>query len=449
MAETFKEIGNTGLAEFIGQIHEDFLRELRGAEGYKRYNEMRLNSPVIGALLLAIEQSVRGAKCEYTSDDGEDDPRLELLNESREAMTHSWNDHVSEALTFLPFGFAPFEVVYQRVGGKILWRKFAIRSQDTVRQWKMDDNGGMVALVQQAAPNYKWIEIPIEKLVIYRTRVEKNNPEGRSILRTAWIPYYFCKHIQQIEAIGIERDLAGLPHIELPPNADATDTDDESKDVGKAKKLVRNIRNDQQAGVVTPAGWIFKLVSTGGSRAFDTDKIIRRYETRMLMSALAQFLMLGQDGVGSLALSNDQSDFFTMSVNSVCDTLAETHEKYAVARLLALNGYDAEGIHVTHSPAGDTDIDVLSGFLQKVGSMITWTADDEVWLRGVVKLPERTAEEIAAEKEARKPKMAEGGLPMADSKSQMAEGELLMAKPNVVERLIMQLQKTTDRIFNA
>jgi len=52
MAQTLKEIGNTGLAEFSGQIHEDFLRELRGAEGYKRYNEMRLNSAVVGALLL-------------------------------------------------------------------------------------------------------------------------------------------------------------------------------------------------------------------------------------------------------------------------------------------------------------------------------------------------------------------------------------------------------------
>src|SRR5512138_944586 len=100
------EIGVTGLEDFSGQIREDFLRELRGKEGYKRYNEMRLNSPVVGALLLAIEQAIRGVKWQYTSSDGEDDPRLALLNDSLQVMSHSWNDHVVEALGFLPFGFS-------------------------------------------------------------------------------------------------------------------------------------------------------------------------------------------------------------------------------------------------------------------------------------------------------------------------------------------------------
>lgn len=217
------------------------------------------------------------------------------------------------------------------------------------------------------------------------------------MLRTAWIPYYYSKHIQQIEAIGIERDLAGLPHIEMPEGADVADTT--TSDLGKARQIVRNVRNDEQAGIVTPFGWKFQLVSTGGSRQFDTDKIIRRYESRILMSVLAQFLQLGQDGVGSLALSKDQTDLFNMSVNSVADIIGETFTKYAIPRILKLNGYNHEGVRLEHTIAGDVDVTMLADILQKTSGMVTWDAEDEVWWRQTIGMPERSVDELEAERE--------------------------------------------------
>jgi len=126
------EIGYTGLAEWSGQIQEDFLRELRGKDGYARYNEMRLNSPIVAALILAIEQAIRGIDWQYVSDAGEEDPRIEFLDAALDGMTTNWKDHIIEALSMLPFGYAPFEICYKRDGGQLTWRKFAIRGQDTV-----------------------------------------------------------------------------------------------------------------------------------------------------------------------------------------------------------------------------------------------------------------------------------------------------------------------------
>ena len=403
-----KELGKTGLVEFSGQIQDDFLREMRGKEAYKRYDEMRRNSPIVSALLLANEQSIRKVSWNFTSEDGDEDPRVELLEEALANMSLSWNDHIIEALTMLPFGFSAFEIVYERVNGKILWRKFAPRGQDTVYQWKFDDTQGIEGFYQMSPPTYDTKFLPIEKLLIYKTRVERGNPEGRSILRSAWIPYYYAKHIQQIEAIGVERDLAGMPVITLPEGADVSETD--NSDLGKAQKIVRNVRNDEQAGITLPEGWTFELASTGGSRQFDTDKIIRRYEKNMLLSALAQFLMLGQDGAGSFALSKDQTDFFTMSVNSVADIISETFTKYAIPRLLKLNGYDAVGVKLEHTPAGDTDVMSVADILQKVGGMITWSGEDELWLRQLIGLPERDPAELdmaREEQNAQKAKIAQ------------------------------------------
>lgn len=397
-----KEIGSTGLAEWRGIIQEDFLRELRGQEGYKRYNEMRLNSPVVGALLTAIEQSIRTAEWQIVSEKGEDDPRVVLVQDAVNNMSTNMHDHIIEALTMLPFGYSAFEIVYERApDGRLLWRKFAPRGQDTLERWEFDDKGGLAGFWQRAAPNYRLVMIPIDKMVIYRTRSEKNNPEGRSILRTAWISYYYQKNIAQIEAIGIERDLAGLPVIRLPSGA-STDASDTNSDAGKAAKIVRNIRNDEQAGIVLPPEWELELLSTGGTRQFDTNAIITRYESRILMAALAQFLMLGQARVGTQALSEDQTDFFSMSVNAIAATIAETFTKYAIARLLRLNGYDPQGVSLTHSPAGDTDLTMLADFLQKASDKITWFPTDEVWLRAVANLPEADPDKIAEERERKR-----------------------------------------------
>lgn len=415
------ELGYTGLAAFNGQIQEDFLRELRGKEAYKRYNEMRRNSPVVGALLLANEQAIRKVSWEFASDDGEEDPRIELLEAARENMSVGWADFITEVLTMLPFGFSVFEIVYERVGGNVLWRKFAPRGQDTVYRWEFDESGGIAGFVQQAAPLYKFVTLPIEKLLLFRTRVERGNPEGMSILRTAWVPYYYAKHIQQIEAIGVERDLAGLPMIKLPPGADTSDND--NSDAGKARQMVRNVRNDEQAGIVVPDGWEFSLVSTGGSRQFDTDAIIKRYESRILMSALAQFIMLGQDGVGSLALSKDASDFFTMAVQSIADIISDTITKYALPRLLALNGYDAEGVYLTHTPAGDVDTVALADVLQKVGGYVTWDANDELWLRQTLGLPEREINDLQAERDAEQAAKEAQAQAIKDSASQKQDME--------------------------
>ena len=86
--DNFSEIGDTGLSASQGVITDDFLRELTGREGYKRYDEMRKNSPVCAALLAAIEQAIRTARWSFASDRGADDPRLELLNASLDGMSH-------------------------------------------------------------------------------------------------------------------------------------------------------------------------------------------------------------------------------------------------------------------------------------------------------------------------------------------------------------------------
>lgn len=397
----YSEIGTTGLSEFSGVIQEEFLRELRGKAGYVRYDEMRRNSSIVGAAQLAIENLIRQVSWNFTSDD-ENDPRVEFLEEAREGLSHSWNDHIIESLTFVPFGFSLFEIVYKRdEQGRVTWRKFAPRGQDTVHQWLFDDDRGLAGMRQLSAPTFKVTDIPVEKLLLYRTRVERGNPEGRSMLRTAWIPYYYTKHIQQIEAISAERGGNGFPVITLPAGATTDDTD--TSDLGKARIMVRNVRNDQQAGIVLPSpDWTFEFATVGSGKTIDFNETIRRYESRIMMAFLAQFIMLGQNSVGTQSLSKDQSDFFSMAVDAVADIISDTFTHYAIPRLLKLNGMDDKGVRLEHTPVGDTNKTMVLEMVSKLGEHVTWGAEEEVWLRGVLGLPEKEVEDVRKMREQRK-----------------------------------------------
>jgi hypothetical protein len=95
--------------------------------------------------------------------------------------------------------------------GKIGWRKMPIRSQETLQRWVFDESGGNMGMVQLAPPKYETTFLPIEKCLLFRSTTIKNNPEGRSFLRNAYRPWFYKKRLEEIEGIGIERDLAGLP----------------------------------------------------------------------------------------------------------------------------------------------------------------------------------------------------------------------------------------------
>lgn len=138
--------------------------------------------------------------------------------------------------------------------------------------------------------------------------------DDRSILRNAYRSWHFKRRIQEIEGIGIERDLAGLPVIYTPEDMDIWNSEDEtiSRIRAELENMVRGVRRDEREGLVLPGGFKMELLSTGGSRQFDTNAIIDRYDTRIAMTVLADFIFLGHQQNGSWALSSDKTELFAM-----------------------------------------------------------------------------------------------------------------------------------------
>lgn len=357
----FSEIGSSGLATSGGTVKEEFLPELQGRLGIKNYKEMRDNDPIVGAILFAVEMLIRQANWHlspFEENNAGDKEVADFVDSCREDMSSTWQDVLTEVLTMLPFGWAYLEIVYKKrdgfnakpgqasrySDGRIGWRKMPLRPQDTFEKWEFDPAGGIKGLWQRRSGQQS-IFIPVEKCLLFRTLTAKNNPEGRSILRNSYRPWYFKKRIEEIEGVGIERDLAGLPTLQPPENLDIWDANDSAMTAlrTEAETVIRNIRRDEQEGVLLPFGWELTLLSTGGRRNFDTSQIIDRYNNSMAMSVLADFIVLGHNNrYGSFALAGSKTHMFGMAIGGWLEAIKAVFNRYAIPRLLAINGIDPE-----------------------------------------------------------------------------------------------------------
>ena len=415
MART-DEIGRIGQKRYGGTFYEEFIRELRGKKGIETYREMAENDDTIGAILFAVEMLIRQASwnVEPGGDTPKDKEAAEFVEQCMHDMQDTWTDTISEILSFLTYGWSFHEIVYKRRMGKtrdqktrskyndglIGWRKLPIRAQETLYQWEYDDEDNLIAMTQLPPPNYGLITIPMDKAMLFRTKSRKGNPEGRSILRNAYRSWYFKRRIQEYEGIGIERDLAGLPVFTAPEDIAIWDEDD--PDMVKLRTgmeaMVQKIRVDELAGIVKPHGFEFELLNSGGSKQFDTNAIIQRYDTGMAMTVLADFIFLGHQQVGSFALSSDKTELFSMAIGAYLDIICETFNSQGIPQLIDVNGSHFDGItdypKLAHGDIENADIQKLAAYIKDMTGVGILVPDDglEDYVREAAGLPERTSD---------------------------------------------------------
>lgn len=433
MSNDSKEIGRVGQRRYGGIFYEEFLTELRGRKGAEVFTEMSNNDETIGAILFAIEMLVRQASwnVEPGGSTAKDREAAEFVKSCMDDMQQTWIDTISEILSFLTYGWSFHEIVYKRRMGRtkdnrtsskyddglIGWMKLPIRSQETLYQWEYDDQDNLIGMTQMPPPDFGLITIPMNKAMLFRTRSRKDNPEGRSILRTAYRSWYFKRRIQEIEGIGIERDLAGLPVITTPEGMDIWDKDDEDMNAIRAglEAMVKNIRRDSTEGLVLPFGYTFELTSTGGSRQFDTNSIIARYDTKISQTVLADFIQLGHESVGSFALSSDKTNLFSMAICAFLDIICQTFNSQGIPALIDINGDHFAGVtdypRLTHGDIEDVDLATMATYIKDMTSIGVIIPDEslEDYVRQLGKLPKRTTDTVPME--ARRAAQQQGNEP--------------------------------------
>ncbi len=427
-------LGTSGLKQMDGVIDEEWSKKLRGDWGIKVFREMVDSSATIGAVKFAITSLMSQVewRVEPASADEPAIEAAEFIEGALEDMDHTLEALLIEILTFLDYGWAFFEIVYKIRRGQTKnrqtrskfedgmwgWRSIALRGQDTLDRWQYDEKERSLLLgMWQADYNFEVnseVFLPFEldgvqKGVLFRTMATKNNPQGRSIYRNAVNAYFFLKRISMIEAIGIERDLAGMPVMEVPLDLLSSDASTEEKALlAEFKTLMARIKVDEQGYAIIPnelntegkpTGYKFKLMASGGTKQIDTGATKTYYKNDILQSVMAQFIALGSQSVGSFALSSSQTELFGAAMGGIMDNITATFNTQLIAPLCRLNEIPQEYFpKLVHGDIETPNLAELGAYLQALASSNLLPTHDGALQRKVLEvaglpLPEEGADE--------------------------------------------------------
>ncbi len=378
-------LGTTGLLQTAGFLYEEFIPLLRGRTGAQKFQEMADNDPILSAICYAITMLVRQVEwhiepADETTQAAEAQEFLEQV--LFEDMGDTWSEFLSEVMTMVVHGYSIFEIIWKlrrgsnRDGVKasrfqdnkvgVAW--LAPRSQLTIWRWLLSYAGDLRGVEQviyntgSAVPNEPIPDtvkngvatIPVEKMLLFRTTSSRGNPEGKSLLRSCFVPYLRKKNIEEAEGRLALRS-AGIVVLKVPeemmdPGADAAT----KQALANWNAMAALIAQDRNGSATIPSNayegstvpkYALEYVVADGRRTQDTGGIVERIDKRMAMSVLADFIMIGHNarsGGGSYALSSSKTDTFMTALGAFVDSIADVINRQLVPRLWALNGMDED-----------------------------------------------------------------------------------------------------------
>ena len=410
--ERFKlsEMAYSGLNVFNGITKDELKEELNFPKSIKTFKQMSYHSTVNAALTLyeALISKADWKVVPPLNPTAEELEQAKFIEECMQDMDHSWNDFIKDVLSMNIFGFSLHEKVYRRRNyssgsnfndEKIGWKKLPIRSQESITKFIFSDDGNELlgctqnsATVDDPYGRYanrkdKEVNIPKSKMLLFRVGRHRGDPFGKSPLRDAYLAWRYLTALEEIEANGVSKDLAGCPILYLPPQYLSNDASPEQKSIrAYYENAMRNLQVNQQSSMILPNAYdpdtrqpLFKLEllsQTSSGKNFDTTKVKEYYKNLVLTSLFADLLTMGQSTTGSYALGSIKSSLVGVAIESIVKSITEVVNQDLVKQTYELNGWvGARRCKIDFDNLEAPDVDILGKYLQRVASVGYLTKD--------------------------------------------------------------------------
>lgn len=432
--ERFKlsETGFVGLSVFGGVTTEEIKRELNFPYSIKTYKQMSYHSAINSALTL-FENIINKATWEFKPPANATAAELEqckIIASMMQDMEGSWTEFIRDVLSSNVFGFAVHEKVYRKRyksngsmfnDGYIGWKKLPLRSQETIEKFIFSANGNEIEGVKQNLSNVSdpynrysartenTVVLPRSKFMLFRTGKHRGDPFGKSPLRDAYLAWRFLTSLEELEAVGIAKDLNGLPVLSIPAQYLSADASPDQKAIKSYyENCMRNLQMNNQAAMVLPSAYdpdtkqqMFKLelLSNSGQKSFDISKVKEYYKNLIFTSMAADILIMGQGSTGSFALGSIKNSLSASHAENLLSNITEVLNNDLIRQTYELNNwptdrmgkFDFDGIE-------PTDLETFSKAVQRMGATgyipknleVINTVLDSL---GIDKLPEGTVVE--------------------------------------------------------
>jgi len=336
-----EEVGSSGTELISGILSEEYLSTLQGTQGADIFDKMRRSDAKLKMALMAVTNPIKGAKwsVDAVSDNTEDQVKADFIDHVFfNDHDKSWRGLLHEILTLVPFGYSLFERVHKIESGVrwgkervICYKTFAFRSQRTIENWNLDDDGILESVSQYAfGDNQKVVDIPAQFLTLFSLDREGENFEGVSMLRPCYGAWMRKNVYLKLNAIGLEKFAVPTPILTVPEGLEAGDQ------YAQAVNVLKKYLTHEQNFITKPEGWELDL----NTNPYDPSKVqsaIDAENAEMINAFMANFLLLGQSGSGSYALSEDLSDFFLSGIEHISELICEVLNDGPVKEIIDLN----------------------------------------------------------------------------------------------------------------
>lgn len=388
-----------------GEIYEEARKELQFPYCIDIYRQMEIEpsiSSAIGLLKILLSRSKWTVKAPAKASE-EERQRAEFINWSMANMSRPWPEYIIEFLGYLTYGHQPLDKIYHKIKegehkGRVAIKDFRSISPTTIRRWIYDKDTGELrglrqdlSLISSDFSTSKQLgasgvhnDIPRKKFINFRFESTNNNPQGKSPLRSCYIPWKQKSVVEDYELIGVGRDLGGTPVVGVDLDFLSRASDKESEEYKTLMELHRqaaNLHAGEQAYVMKPLAYddrgnslfSFDLIGVnGGGKSYDPDVIIKRNDNKMLMAFLADVLKLGTESHGSFALADSKTGLLAKGVEHHLKIIKDTLDHDLVRQIYALNGWgynQGTSAEFSYGDIEKKDLDVLGKFVQRTVSV--------------------------------------------------------------------------------
>jgi len=331
-------IGDSGTFRYGGFFHEEYDSAWQDMQNrVDTAEEMRRGDGRCSQALKAIKVPFLSANYDITidSDDPEDKEICQFCKDNIFSMERGWKEFLREALTYFDFGVSVFEIIWEFKNGQFFIKDLAPRIQHSILRWKlMDGTRGIVQILRTDEVKNYYVEIPINKCVVFTNDMEGDDITGMSILRSAYKHFYLKNNLYNIAAISAERYGVGTPVLTMPGSAG-------DQDISKSIDIIKNLRSNEQSYVVLPnKDWTIQILTPQGrsTAGEDIKDQIQHHDQMILASILASFLGLATDKeTGSYALAQDAHGFFLSYAQDRVNYFADAFTTQIIKKLVNLN----------------------------------------------------------------------------------------------------------------
>jgi hypothetical protein len=400
---SLSEVGFTGLTTMAGQILEEQNRAFRFPAFLKTVKEMSTDPTVAAALnvyrMMLTRVKWRVAPPENATE--AEKQRARFVETCMADMEGSWPQFMAEVVTYLEYGFSITEKVYRRRltrngskhnDGLVGLRKLAPRPQDTIRHWNFSEDGRELLGVGQSIRNMEnsarfqnladrngLISIDRSKFLLFSADSVKGNPEGKSVLKSVYLPYKQLSLLKDQLMLGVSKDIATVPVIYIPPKYMAADASDAEKAVYQAyMQAGQGIADGKQRFMVMPQVYDdnqnklfeFDLLEAKGANKFDIPKIIEQLQNDILTALSADVLKNGQTESGSFAIKDTKTNLCAMAMEHRLNEIRDVLNNDLIVQLFALNGWSTERTPTfEYGDIADVDSEAFSKAVQRFASV--------------------------------------------------------------------------------